>query len=191
MANTNITKRAIQSAFRELLNEKKLGKITVKDITDRCGINRNTFYYHYQDIPALLEEVCANEVDRLIQDHPTFDSVEACLRAAIDNVLQNKRMILHIYNSDNRDTYMASLWRICEYTVSAYAKSAFFDVGLTEDDMALFITFYKCELFGLIIDWITNGMKDEYAQGILRYALLRKGLAEELISRLKESEGRA
>ena len=63
MANVNITKRAIQEAFLAVLNEKPLGKITVKDITDRCGINRNTFYYHYQDIPALLEEICQNQVE--------------------------------------------------------------------------------------------------------------------------------
>ena len=50
MANMNITKRVIREAFVELLNERALSKITVKDITDRCGINRNTFYYHYQDV---------------------------------------------------------------------------------------------------------------------------------------------
>jgi len=55
VANVNITKRAIQEAFLAVLNEKSLGKITVKDITDRCGINRNTFYYHFADIPALAE----------------------------------------------------------------------------------------------------------------------------------------
>ena len=55
MANTSITKRAIQSAFLELLDQRSLSRITVRDITDICGINRNTFYYHYQDIPALIE----------------------------------------------------------------------------------------------------------------------------------------
>ena len=64
MANMNITKRVIREAFVELLNERALSKITVKDITDRCGINRNTFYYHYQDVPALVEEICSIQVDR-------------------------------------------------------------------------------------------------------------------------------
>ena len=66
MANMNITKRVIREAFVELLNERALSKITVKDITDRCGINRNTFYYHYQDVPALVEEICSIQVDRIV-----------------------------------------------------------------------------------------------------------------------------
>ena len=40
------TKRAIVESFIRLLNEKPLDKITVKEILDYCGINRNTIYYH-------------------------------------------------------------------------------------------------------------------------------------------------
>lgn len=49
----NFTEKAIRSAFLELLDQRPLNKITVKDITERCGINRNSFYYHYQDVPTL------------------------------------------------------------------------------------------------------------------------------------------
>lgn len=41
---------AIKEAFMHLLNRKPLDKITVKEIVEECGINRNTFYYHYDDI---------------------------------------------------------------------------------------------------------------------------------------------
>ena len=44
------TKKAIMNAFIELLNERSFEKITVTDIVNRCKINRNTFYYYYQDI---------------------------------------------------------------------------------------------------------------------------------------------
>ena len=39
----NFTRKAIQEAFITLLNERPLKQITVKDIVDTCGINRNTF----------------------------------------------------------------------------------------------------------------------------------------------------
>ena len=94
---------------------------------------------------------------------------------------------MHVYSSDNRGIYEASLWRICEYTIRSYAEAAFPDTGISDEDKALFIRFYKCELFGLTIDWITNGMKDDYARGVLRYAKLRKGMAEELIERMKNT----
>ena len=46
------TKEIIIQTLLELLNEKPLAKITVKDIVERCGVNRNTFYYHFRDIPC-------------------------------------------------------------------------------------------------------------------------------------------
>ena len=50
---------AIQETFITLLDERPLNKITVKDIVETCGINRNSFYYHFEDLPALLEEIIA------------------------------------------------------------------------------------------------------------------------------------
>ena len=181
MANVNITKKVIRGAFLNLLNEKTLGKITVKDITDRCGINRNTFYYHYQDIPALVEEICAMQVSRIVNDYPTLNSIEECLDVALKFMMQNKRAIMHIYNSDNRNTYVASLWRVCEYTVSTYVNTVFGASELSEADRAIIIRYHKCECFGMILDWISTGMKEDYLDGIHRICQLRKGSTEELI----------
>ena len=43
----NFTQKAIKESFIKLLNEKPLHQITVKDIVEDCGVNRNTFYYHF------------------------------------------------------------------------------------------------------------------------------------------------
>ena len=47
----NFTKKAIKETFVELLEEHPLSDITIKDIVEKCGINRNSFYYHYHDLP--------------------------------------------------------------------------------------------------------------------------------------------
>ena len=52
---SDITKRAISASLKKLLCEKDLNKITVQDIADDCGINRQTFYYHFKDIKELFE----------------------------------------------------------------------------------------------------------------------------------------
>ena len=189
MANVNITKRAIQEAFLAVLNEKSLGKITVKDITDRCGINRNTFYYHYQDIPALLEEICQIQVDELVNKYPEFNSVEECLDAAMQIVMDNKRAVMHIYNSDNRNTYVSSLWRMCEATVTTYFNTAFTENRLSPEDRQLLIRYHKCECFGLILDWINNGLREDYVEGTRRLCQMKKGSVEDMIRRIRQGEG--
>ena len=76
------TKTAIKAAFIRLLNERPLNKISVKSIVDICNISRNTFYYHYQDIPSLLEEIIIEAANTLTQQHDTALSMETCIESA-------------------------------------------------------------------------------------------------------------
>lgn len=43
------TKKALAASLKKLLKRKSLDKITVIDITEDCGVNRQTFYYHFKD----------------------------------------------------------------------------------------------------------------------------------------------
>ena len=63
---TQFTSKAIEESFIRLLNERPLDKITIKDIVDDCGISRNTFYYHFQDITSLLEHILNADVERVL-----------------------------------------------------------------------------------------------------------------------------
>ena len=73
----SFTKKAIMDSFLHLLEKKPLDKITVRDIVDDCGINRNTFYYYFQDIYAVLEEYCDLLIKKLPQNGEIFDTVSA------------------------------------------------------------------------------------------------------------------
>ena len=97
----NFTKIAIKQSFVKLLNERPLKQITVRDIVEDCGINRNSFYYHFSDIPTLLEEIIMDDAIRIIAEHPAVDNIEDCLIAVIEFARENKRAIMHIYNSVN------------------------------------------------------------------------------------------
>ena len=92
----NFTKKVIRDSFVKLLNEKPLSQITVKDIVDECGVNRNTFYYYYEDIPQLLESVVNEDADRIIREYPTVDSLDECINAALEFALTNRKAVLHI-----------------------------------------------------------------------------------------------
>lgn len=49
MADSNITKRALAHALKELMEEKNFSKISVADICEKCDMNRKSFYYHFKD----------------------------------------------------------------------------------------------------------------------------------------------
>ena len=68
---TNLTKDLIKKTFVSLLERMPLTQITVKMIVEECGINRNSFYYHYQDLPALIEDIMQDNADKIINENPT------------------------------------------------------------------------------------------------------------------------
>ena len=77
------TKNAIREEFIRQLNEKPLSKITVKSIVDECQINRNTFYYHYSDVYAVLEEIFEEELSKGVKEYNDTSSwEEAFLRSS-------------------------------------------------------------------------------------------------------------
>ncbi|HBY72506.1 MAG TPA: TetR family transcriptional regulator, partial [Lachnospiraceae bacterium] len=58
-----------------LLNERPLNRITVKDIVEDCGINRNSFYYHFEDMSSLVEEIMMEEADKIIDKYGSINSL--------------------------------------------------------------------------------------------------------------------
>lgn len=63
------TKKILRDTLIELMHEKKLEKITVKDLTERADLNRGTFYLHYSDIYDLLEKSetkALKEIDKML-----------------------------------------------------------------------------------------------------------------------------
>ena len=170
----NFTKEAIKASFRRLLEEQPLNRITVKAVAEECGINRNSFYYHFQDMPALVEELIRDDCDSILADYPSIDSIEQCLAVAVDFARRHRRAALHIYNSTNRDLYEHYLWHICEYVVTVYFSNAFPESALEADDRELLIHYYKCLCFGQLSDWMRGGMRDDPCAAFHRLCLLRK-----------------
>lgn len=177
------TKKAIRNSFIKLLNERPVAQITVKDIVEDCGINRNSFYYHYQDLPSMIEEIILEEADEIIRKHPTVDSLEEGLDFAVSFVLENKRAALHLYHSANRDLFEQYLWKVCEHVVDTYISTAFSDYPVGKSDKSIIIRYYKWCCFGAILDWLNTGLKDDVQAFFYRMGQLKRGMLEEMIRR--------
>lgn len=184
----NFTKKAIKESFIKLLNEKPLSQISVRMIVEDCGINRNSFYYHYKDMLALIEEIVHDQVSELIAAYPTVESLDECVTYLFDYMVKNKKAIWHIYNSVNRDLYERSLMNICDYVVVSYLRTAFAGVTISESDLQTVVHFFKCEIFGLSFAWIMNGMKEDAVEEIHRITKVCRGLSDDLIRRIRENE---
>lgn len=155
----NRTKNAIMDVFWQLLEEKPYSKITVKDIVDRCQINRNTFYYHYHDIPELLEYAIKTDTDQVIKTYSRFGSLMDCITPLVNHCIDHQKALFHIYRSIQREVFLNELDRICLYVVTQYVDAVTSELPLRLSDKTLLIRFYKCTLVGIILDWMNEGMR--------------------------------
>ena len=173
---SNLTTKAIKEAFFELLSKKSIDQITIKDITSRCGVSRNTFYYHYEDITALLEEIMMSMVDELIEKYPSVDSLDQGLEVAIEFVLESKNAVMHIYHSDQRAIYERCLMKLCRHVAEELVTSNFSAEKVSDEERELLISYYKCTAFGFIMDWCEGGLKPDYAESFRNLVARRKNL---------------
>lgn len=170
---SKLTQKAIQNSFLKLLESKPIDRITIKDITDDCGISRNTFYYHYADLPALVEELLMQNAEELMQAYPNVESLEECLDVGARFVLDYRRAANHIYNSSHRYIYERCLMKVCRQVVAKYFDLVVPQDLLSAEDRELLIDFYKCVAFGVIADWCEKGMKENYRDGFKKLLALR------------------
>ena len=183
----SFTKKAIKDSFLKLLNNRPLNQITIKDIVEDCGINRNTFYYHFDDMPSLLEEIMIEEADSIIEKYGSFNSLEECLGVVIEFALKNEIAVMHIYKSVNRESYERYLYKVSEYVVTNYIESIFNDIPAKEEDKQIIIKFFKCELVGYILDWMSDDMQYDIKQQLKRLCELFEGTTKTAFLRSAES----
>ena len=86
---SNLTKNALENSLKKMLLKKKVNKITVEDLTNDCGINRMTFYYHFHDIYDLIEWSCLEDAKKAIKGKKTYDTWQEGCYQIFEAVLEN------------------------------------------------------------------------------------------------------
>lgn len=177
------TRKAIIQAFDVLLEEKPISKITVKDIVERCGVNRNTFYYHFSDIPELVDQIMADMADQLLHNHLQPGQPMECIRPALQYAMRNRNKVLHIYRYVSRETFLDYLNRIALHIMQDYFSVLNGDGTGDPENIAALARFYKCAAVGLTLDWLEGGMREDLLALSQRLCALLEGTGRQALDR--------
>lgn len=159
---SNLTKKALRETMIKALNERPLDKIKVKELVEECGVNRNTFYYHYKDIYELLADIFETETEAIAEDfQDEDDDWERIFIESSRFALENKKMIFNVYNSISRETLERYLYNVSAQIVARYVNKQSVGMNVSERDKELIILFYKHAVVGIILEWLQRRMKDE------------------------------
>lgn len=155
------TKKLIFDTFIEQLEKKPFDKITVKDIVESCGINRNTFYYYYSDIYDLLEEVFTQELKVITEQHKNGGSwLEAFIKVA-NTAYRHKKIINNICSSRSYDYFENYMYKSCKHIMIDFIQYTSSGMAVPDEDVEFIASFYEYAFFGIISEWFRTGMRED------------------------------
>lgn len=151
------TKLALANSLKKLLQKKFLDDITVKEIVEDCEVNRQTFYYHFQDIYDLLRWFLDHETEQALQS--AHDWHEG-LMLAFRYVQENHLTIYHVFRSSGRDHLDCQFFSLSRSLITTLLTRYAGDVALSETDREFLTNFYMYAISGILVRWISEDMKD-------------------------------
>ena len=182
---SQVTKRALEQSLKNLLLKKPLTKITVGDITDDCGINRMTFYYHFKDIYDLVEWSCLEDAKQALEEKKTYDTWQQGLLQIFKAVQENKPFILNVYQCVHREQVEKYLQPLVDQLLLNVINEEAAGITLRDEDKQFIAQVYSYMFIGLMLDWIKNDMREDPQQIVERLSKLIKGSVSVALSRFK------
>ena len=172
---SNTTKRALEASLKKLLLQKPLDKITIQDLTTDCGISRMAFYYHFKDIYDLVEWACVEDGKRALQGKRTYNSWLEGLEQIFKAVLENKPFIMNVYRSVSKEQIESYLYKLTFELIEGVVNEKAEGTGLPEEDKRFIADFYKYGFVGVMLDWIKDGMQEDYSTIVKKMSLTLHG----------------
>lgn len=172
---SEITKRALAASLKHLLAKKSLDKITVVDIAEDCGVNRQTFYYHFQDIYDLVDWIFLDEASKALEGKKDYSTWQQGYLQIFHYVLENRALVTNVYHSVSRERMEQYLYQVTYDLLCGVVEEAAAGIAVREEDKQFIADFYKFAFVGLMLDWIAHSMHEDPRQIVNRLATLIHG----------------
>jgi probable dihydroxyacetone kinase regulator len=172
---SEITKRALSNSLKKLLLSEPLAKITIGDIVADCGVNRQTFYYHFKDLADLVEWTCIEDADQALQNHKTYATWQEGFLSIFLLMKSDRAFINNIYHSVSLEQLELYLYKLVYPLLRGVVDEQAKGMSVREEDKDFIANFYKYGFVGLVLDWIKRDMKEDPQKIIDRLSVLIKG----------------
>lgn len=179
------TKEALGMALKQIMNVKPIDKITVKDLVEICGVNRQTFYYHFDDVYDLLEWVFEQDANRVLPRKVIYEHWREDVLMFFQYLYDNRSFALNVYNSNSR-LYMLKYYKEClESCIRSFAVIVSEGINIDRTDFEFVIEFYSNGIIGLITQWLDQGMQLPKFITKERFITLLDNSVENMLARFK------
>ena len=152
------TKDQLASSLKQMLAVKPIERITIRDIVEICGVNRQTFYYHFEDVYDLLEYVFESDAEKYLPKVVVYDNWKDDVVYYFRYLYANKDFAISLFHSQSRDYLLKYYYDKLRVCVESFAKLVSVDMVIDKGDFDFVIEFYTNCVVGIISQWIASGM---------------------------------
>lgn len=177
------TKAAFAAALKQVMSVKPMNKITVKDLVELCGVNRQTFYYHFDDVYDLLEWVFEEDANRVLPKEIVYDRWREDVLAFFEYLYENHAFALNVYNSNSRLYMLRFLQERLEGCIRGFAEIVCEGHNIDMQDYEFIIAFYSNGIVGLISRWLDSGMTPPTRANKERFITMLENSVENMLFR--------
>ncbi len=181
------TKEALGNALKKMLSVKPIDKITVKDLVEECGVNRQTFYYHFDDVYDLLEWVFEEDANRVLPQEILYDEWRENVLMFFHYLYDNKSFVLNIFNSQNRSYLLRYFKRRLHYCIHGFAVIVAEGMNIEWSDLEFVCEFYANGVVGLISQWLDMNMELPPEVTEEKFIKMLDGSVENMLARYQKS----
>ena len=184
------TKRALEASLKKLLLQKPLNKITINDITEDCGVNRMTFYYHFKDIYDLVDWIMVEDAAKALEGRQSFENWTDAFLDILHQVQDNKVLVMNVYRSVSREQLEQYLYKLLDHMLRDFVDRSAQGFTVQDSDKQFIIDFYKYGFVGLALEWIRRDMKTDPAVMAERLNTIMQGDLKRALQRFR-TDGKA
>lgn len=179
------TKHALADALKQMMKVKPIAKITVKELVNICNVNRQTFYYHFNDVYDLLEWVFEEDANRALPSEVVYEHWQKDVLAFFQYLYDNADFALNVYHSDSRMYMLRYLKLRLERCIRSFADIVSEGMDIGKQEYEFVIEFYSRGIIGLISQWMDEDMQLPKVITLSRFVRVLNGSMENMLERFQ------
>lgn len=172
---SGFTEQAIIHTFTEMSKTMPIDHITVSALCRQCGIQRQTFYYHFADINQLVETIYDRLGDEILANNKTYDTWQEGLLDLMKILQKNKSFVTSTYHSAVRERLEPFLYSATKRLLLGVVEEVSVGFTITPEHQEDIADFYKYGFVGTMLDWVSKGMNEDPEITVTRVETIIKG----------------
>ena len=160
MSESQITKKALALSIKKLMETISLSKISIRQIVENCGVNRQTFYYHFKDKFDLVNWIYYTEVIENLDGLTNYAHWTDGMYKTLTYFVNNKFFYTNALNTPGQNAFDEYFFKETYDLIMGVVNDISSGIEVSTINKSFIADFYTHAFVGITVQWIKSSMKE-------------------------------